>query len=120
MAPERPGFHREKPFELHGGHAIGVGGFRLVDYIAQHRVDFLDLTPSYLRQLLPAGLLTDSRHRPRVLMLGGEALSESLWQELAAAGDTRSYNFYGPTEASIEVTAYACRPGDTSIPIGTP
>ena len=31
---ERPGFHREKPFELHGGHAIGVGGFRLVDYFA--------------------------------------------------------------------------------------
>ncbi len=31
---ERPGFHREKPFELHGGHAIGVGGFRLIDYIA--------------------------------------------------------------------------------------
>lgn len=31
---ERPGFHREKPFELHGGHATGVGGFRLVDYIA--------------------------------------------------------------------------------------
>jgi alkylation response protein AidB-like acyl-CoA dehydrogenase len=31
---DRPGFHREKPFELHGGHAIGVGGFRLVDYIA--------------------------------------------------------------------------------------
>jgi alkylation response protein AidB-like acyl-CoA dehydrogenase len=31
---ERPGFHRDKPFELHGGHAIGVGGFRLVDYLA--------------------------------------------------------------------------------------
>lgn len=31
---ERPGFRREKPFELHGGHAIGVGGFELVDYIA--------------------------------------------------------------------------------------
>lgn len=31
---ERPGFHRDKPFELHGGHAIGVGGFRLVDYFA--------------------------------------------------------------------------------------
>ncbi len=31
---ERPGFHREKPFELHGGHAIGVGGFHLVDYLA--------------------------------------------------------------------------------------
>jgi alkylation response protein AidB-like acyl-CoA dehydrogenase len=31
---DRPGFYRDKPFELHGGHAIGVGGFRLVDYIA--------------------------------------------------------------------------------------
>jgi len=31
---ERPGFHRDKPFELHGGHAIGVGGFHLVDYFA--------------------------------------------------------------------------------------
>ena len=31
---DRPGFQREKPFELHGGHAIGVGGFRLKDYIA--------------------------------------------------------------------------------------
>ena len=31
---ERPGFHRDKPFEVHGGHAIGAGGFRLVDYIA--------------------------------------------------------------------------------------
>ncbi len=31
---DRPGFHREKPFALHGGHAIGVGGFRLSDYVA--------------------------------------------------------------------------------------
>jgi alkylation response protein AidB-like acyl-CoA dehydrogenase len=31
---ERPGFHRQPPFALHGGHAIGVGGFRLVDYVA--------------------------------------------------------------------------------------
>jgi alkylation response protein AidB-like acyl-CoA dehydrogenase len=31
---DRPGFNREAPFELHGGHAIGVGGFRLVDYFA--------------------------------------------------------------------------------------
>ena len=31
---DRPGFQRDRPFELHGGHAIGVGGFRLVDYLA--------------------------------------------------------------------------------------
>lgn len=31
---DRPGFERAEPFALHGGHAIGVGGFRLVDYLA--------------------------------------------------------------------------------------
>jgi alkylation response protein AidB-like acyl-CoA dehydrogenase len=30
----RPGFERTAPFELMGGHAIGAGGFRLVDYFA--------------------------------------------------------------------------------------
>lgn len=30
----RPGFERVPPFQLMGGHAIGVGGFRLTDYHA--------------------------------------------------------------------------------------
>jgi amino acid adenylation domain-containing protein len=79
----------------------------LVDYVAEHRVDFLDLTPSYVRQLISAGLLTDQRHRPKVLMLGGEAIGEALWAELVAAPDTVSYNFYGPTECTID--ALSCR-----------
>src|SRR5262249_17025499 len=56
-----------------------------VDYVASRHIDFLDLTPSHLSQLIPAGLLTDERYRPKILMLGGEALGESLWRELAAA-----------------------------------
>ncbi|MDT5025306.1 MAG: hypothetical protein QOE61_1732, partial [Micromonosporaceae bacterium] len=74
----------------------------LVNYVAGQRIDFLDLTPSYVRQLLPAGLLTDVRHRPKVLMLGGEALGEALWRELAATEDTLVYNFYGPTECTVD------------------
>ncbi|MET8010137.1 non-ribosomal peptide synthase/polyketide synthase [Streptomyces sp. NPDC005271] len=74
----------------------------LVAYIAEHRVDFLDLTPSYLRQLLPAGLLEDPRHRPRVLMLGGEAIGQTLWRQLADASGTTAYNFYGPTECTVD------------------
>ncbi|MEU8712515.1 non-ribosomal peptide synthase/polyketide synthase [Streptomyces sp. NPDC048663] len=79
----------------------------LVEYVVEHRVDFLDVTPSYLRQLLPAGLLTDPRHHPRVLMLGGEALDPALWRELAALPDVAAYNFYGPTECTVD--ALACR-----------
>lgn len=32
---DRPGFVREKPFELYGGYAIGAGGFRLENYRAE-------------------------------------------------------------------------------------
>ncbi|HEY5835638.1 non-ribosomal peptide synthase/polyketide synthase [Streptomyces sp.] len=74
----------------------------LVEQVAGHRIDFLDLTPSYLRQLLPAGLLTDPRHRPRILMLGGEAVGEPLWRQLADVPGTTAHNFYGPTETTID------------------
>ncbi len=76
----------------------------LVEYVAANRIDFLDLTPSYLAQLVAAGLLNAS---PSTLMIGGEALSEPLWRELAASPGTRSYNFYGPTETTID--ALFCR-----------
>ncbi|HEU0088804.1 MAG TPA: non-ribosomal peptide synthase/polyketide synthase, partial [Pseudonocardiaceae bacterium] len=79
----------------------------LVDYIVQRRIDLLDLTPSYAQQLLPAGLLTDPRHHPRVVMLGGEAAGEVLWRELAATPDTTGYNYYGPTECTVD--AVWCR-----------
>ncbi|XVV09975.1 non-ribosomal peptide synthase/polyketide synthase [Actinoplanes sp. CA-131856] len=72
------------------------------DYVADRRIDFLDVTPSSARQLVQAGLLSDRRHRPRVVMLGGEAIEEPLWREFAAAADTVGFNFYGPTECTID------------------
>ncbi|WP_151772315.1 non-ribosomal peptide synthase/polyketide synthase [Streptomyces abyssomicinicus] len=91
----------------------------LVEYVVEHRVDFLDVTPSYLRQLLPAGLLTDARHRPRVLMVGGEAIGAGLWRELAARRDVAAYNFYGPTECTVD--ALSCRiEGDGRPLVGRP
>ncbi|MEU4039405.1 non-ribosomal peptide synthase/polyketide synthase [Streptomyces collinus] len=91
----------------------------LVEYVVEHRIDFLDLTPTHLRQLVPAGLLTDPRHRPRVLMLGGEAVGPGLWRELAGRPDVAAYNFYGPTECTVD--ALACRiEGDGRPTVGRP
>ncbi|NJC74317.1 amino acid adenylation domain-containing protein, partial [Planosporangium thailandense] len=91
----------------------------LVDYIATHRIDFLDLTPSYLQQLLPEGLLAEGRHRPKLVMLGGEALGASLWEELAATPDVTAYNLYGPTECTVD--ALSCRVTPDSRPmVGRP
>ncbi len=115
----------EGPVLLADGHelhviedAVRMDADALVDYVARHRIDFLDLTPTYLRQLLPAGLLSTGGHRPAVLMLGGEALSEDLWQELAASESTAAYNFYGPTEATVD--ALSCRVEGSRPSVGRP
>ncbi|HEY6422703.1 MAG TPA: amino acid adenylation domain-containing protein [Pseudonocardiaceae bacterium] len=91
----------------------------LIEYVAAHRIDYLNVTPSYANQLLLAGLLTDERHRPRFLVLGGEAVSDALWAELADAPDTVGYNFYGPTECTVD--ALTCRVTEDRRPmIGRP
>ncbi|MGW5053661.1 non-ribosomal peptide synthase/polyketide synthase [Actinokineospora sp. NPDC004072] len=74
----------------------------LVDYIARERIDVLDLTPTYAQQLVAAGLLTDARHRPSLVMLGGEAVGATLWRAFAAAPDTEAVNYYGPTECAVD------------------
>ncbi|MGW4061459.1 non-ribosomal peptide synthase/polyketide synthase [Amycolatopsis sp. NPDC004747] len=102
--------------ELHLiGEDVRLDPDALVDYIAERRIDFLDLTPTYLRRLLPAGLLTDPRHRPKILMLGGEALDETLWRELGSAEASVAHNFYGPTEYTVD--AVSCRVGDHDRPV---
>ncbi|HEX2290732.1 MAG TPA: amino acid adenylation domain-containing protein, partial [Pseudonocardiaceae bacterium] len=79
----------------------------VVEYVTAHRIDHVNFTPSFVTQLLAAGLLTNQRHRPGVLVLGGEAISEALWTQLGEAADTTGYNFYGPTETTI--VALSCR-----------
>ncbi|MCP2256430.1 non-ribosomal peptide synthase domain TIGR01720/amino acid adenylation domain-containing protein [Streptoalloteichus tenebrarius] len=86
----------------------------LVEYVAEHRVDLLDLTPSYAEQLVAAGLLR-GEGAPRVVMLGGEAAGESVWRDLRAAPNTRGYNFYGPTEATVD--ALSCRVAVAERPV---
>jgi amino acid adenylation domain-containing protein/non-ribosomal peptide synthase protein (TIGR01720 family) len=104
----------EGPLLMADGHelhliddAVRLDPRALIDYVATRHIDFLDLTPTYAQQLVAAGLLAGERHRPKLLMLGGEALGESLWRELAAAGETVSHNFYGPTECTVD--AVSCR-----------
>jgi len=115
----------EGPVLLADGHELHViddevrmDADALVDYVARRRIDFLDLTPTYLRQLLPAGLLSDPRHRPAVLMLGGEALSDELWRELAAVDGTTAHNFYGPTECTVD--ALSCVVAGDQSSLGRP
>ncbi|WP_422769149.1 amino acid adenylation domain-containing protein [Plantactinospora sp. WMMC1484] len=94
----------------------------LVAYCDRHRIDVVNVTPSYAHHLIEEGLLDRSgpddgtgrhdgdgrhegdgtdRHRPVLVLLGGEAVSEAVWNRLRDTDDTAGYNLYGPTEYTI-------------------
>ncbi|MFE7585983.1 amino acid adenylation domain-containing protein [Streptomyces gardneri] len=77
----------------------------LVAYCDEHRVDVVNVTPTYAQLLIEEGLLdhdeTAGRHRPALVLLGGEAVSDTVWTRLRDTDDTYGYNLYGPTEYTI-------------------
>ncbi|WP_223778158.1 non-ribosomal peptide synthetase [Streptomyces sp. 135] len=75
----------------------------LARYVDTARIDLMAVTPVQAEQLLDEGLLGARVHRPRALLLGGDAVGSDLWQRLRAAEGTLGLNFYGPTEATVHV-----------------
>jgi amino acid adenylation domain-containing protein/non-ribosomal peptide synthase protein (TIGR01720 family) len=74
---------------------------RLVEYCLEHGVDVVNVTPTYAQQLVAEGLLDNPARRPALVLLGGEAVTPTLWQRLAETEGTVGYNLYGPTEYTI-------------------
>ncbi|MGI5507311.1 amino acid adenylation domain-containing protein [Lentzea sp. CA-135723] len=73
----------------------------LVEYCLAHEIDVINVTPTYAQQLVAEGLLAAEQHRPALVLLGGEAVTPTLWQQLADTPGTIGYNLYGPTEYTI-------------------
>ncbi|MFW0794703.1 amino acid adenylation domain-containing protein [Gordonia sp. CPCC 205515] len=90
----------------------------LVDYCAAHRIDVINVTPTYAAQLLADGLL-DGAHVPPLVLLGGEAVSEPVWTRLRENSETFGYNLYGPTEYTINTLGIGTDESPTSS-VGTP
>ncbi|WP_415960287.1 amino acid adenylation domain-containing protein [Streptomyces sp. 021-4] len=81
-------------------------------YVDTHRVDYLDVTPSYAEALIAESLLDEGRHHPAHLVVGGEAVPPALWERLTAADAVHPVNLYGPTETTVD--AYYWLPGDSA------
>ncbi|WP_406739329.1 amino acid adenylation domain-containing protein [Streptomyces sp. NBC_00853] len=86
----------------------------VVAYVRAQRIDTLDVTPSYGRQLVDAGLLA-GEWRPPLFLLGGEAVPPALWEELRAAAGVEVVNYYGPTEFTVD--ALVARVDDCVSPV---
>jgi amino acid adenylation domain-containing protein/non-ribosomal peptide synthase protein (TIGR01720 family) len=71
----------------------------LAAYCDEHRIDVVNVTPTYAQLLIEQGLLDG--HRPPLVLLGGEAVPDALWTRLRDTDGTYGYNLYGPTEYTI-------------------
>ncbi|MEO5876853.1 MAG: amino acid adenylation domain-containing protein, partial [Streptosporangiaceae bacterium] len=77
-------------------------------YVTDRRIDLINTTPSHFQTLRELGVA------PRTVLLGGEAVGQALWDELADLPDLTARNFYGPTEASIDFFNGPLLPGARS------
>ncbi|HMG42404.1 MAG TPA: amino acid adenylation domain-containing protein, partial [Acidimicrobiales bacterium] len=104
------------------GHAIHVATDdvrhdpqRLTGLLVDDAIDFVEVTPSHLGQLVAAGLGTRGRLPLALLGVGGEAVPPPLWSELQNLRGTEAYNFYGPTECTVDTVVGRVR--DTERPV---
>jgi amino acid adenylation domain-containing protein len=93
----------------------------IVEAIRDHRVTVLQVVPSVLRLLLDEPGLSRCRSL-RLVFSAGEPLPLALCERLTACLDVELVNTYGPTECSIDATAWRYRPGEwpDTVPIGRP
>ena len=101
-------------------------GYRDTEYMGQlirdHRVTHIIGVPHLLRALLGDGLLAETNSL-KCAVAAGEVLTTQLMEQFKAQlPDAELYNFYGPTEASIDVTYYRCPRSipQSAVPIGRP
>ncbi|WP_033400775.1 condensation domain-containing protein [Actinokineospora enzanensis] len=69
-----------------------------VEYVRDNDIAYVDAAPSLLTQLVDDGLLDSG---VTVIGTGGEAVGANLWKRLAAA-NVEAFNFYGPTEFTVD------------------
>ncbi|MFI9612826.1 amino acid adenylation domain-containing protein [Streptomyces sp. NPDC052023] len=74
----------------------------LLAYLGRERIDYLDVTPTYLRELIHHGFLQPGGHVPGVIAVGGEAIPAALWERLCALADVSAHDLYGPTECAVD------------------
>ena len=101
------------PGTRHGKAPPSVG-----ELIARHGVTHLQCTPSRAAMLLADPVERASLTGLTALLIGGEACSPALAEQMGAATGAAIYNMYGPTEATVWASSHQIVAGMPEVPVG--
>lgn len=100
--------------------AVPAQDFSFAAMVSRHKVTHMQCTPSmarmYAGEKSGRAALSEIEH----LLLGGEALPQSLARDLEQLRSGTLTNMYGPTETTIWSTTYRLNGSDGAISIGRP
>ncbi|MEU4241667.1 amino acid adenylation domain-containing protein [Actinoplanes sp. NPDC026619] len=88
----------------------------LAALLRDNGIDMIEVAPSHLDQLVASGFDAAGL---AVLGVGGEAVPDQLWTAMAELPHTESYNFYGPTECTVDAVVQRVKEVPRAI-IGRP
>ena len=94
----------------------------LAELINQQGITLLHFVPSMLAAFLNESAISLTPEIKRRIVVSGEALTQEVNNRLFAKLNAELHNFYGPTEAAVDVSFYTCEPQQKnySVPIGKP
>ncbi len=99
----------------------GQDSAALLRVIGERRVTHVSFPPTTLAVLLDEPGFAAAFRAMRSVTTGGETVPAELVERFARRHGAELVNRYGPTETTISVTAWRCRPGERGLPpIGRP
>ena len=95
-------------------------GQEMLAYVEEQQIAVLDCTPAQLQILLEAGFGQQQPSSLIALLVGGEAITAELWEQLRQDGRLRYFNVYGPTECTVDATVCLLQRESARVMIGRP
>lgn len=73
----------------------------IVKLMRENRIDMIQFTPAKMKMILDHSNDLSFLRNVKDILLGGEALSKNIYNELVRRTDARVFNMYGPTETTV-------------------
>lgn len=78
-----------------------IDGDKIGELIEKNSIDIIESTPSRIKLLMENDSFKKSIKKLKVMLIGGDAMTSSLYDTLSEYNNLKIFNMYGPTETTV-------------------